>query len=174
MRAPARLRLRGLPVGAVAVLGVVLAVGCGQPAVLDVERAEARIATSLADTFDVEVGRVNCPEEVRVHAGSTFACTAAIGDATLEVDVRQTDDEGALTVEPAQAVLVTARVEADIAEVLADRFDRADVEVTCPGGPQRLEAPDATFTCTAVDGDESKEVEVRVRDAQGALTYTLR
>lgn len=174
MRAPARPRPRDLLVGAVAALGVVLAAGCGQPAVLDIDRAEARIATSLADTFDVEVGRVDCPEEVRVQAGSTFACTAAIGEAILEVDVRQTDDEGTLTVEPAQAVLVTSRVEADITEVLADRFDRAEVEVSCPGGPQRLEVPEATFTCTAVDGDERKEVEVRVRDAQGALTYTLR
>ncbi len=158
---------------AAALVAIALGAGCGRPAELDVDQAEARIATSLAETFDVEVTGVACPEDVQVEAGATFACTAQIDGESLDVDVRQTDDEGALLVEPTRAVLVTARVEDDIAAVLADRFDRDDVEVSCPGGPQRLEAPDATFTCDAVDGDETKDVEVRVRDAQGALTYTL-
>lgn len=156
-----------------AVVGALLGAGCGRPAELDVGQAEARIATSLADTFEIEVDEVTCPEDVEVEAEATFTCSARVGGETLEVEVRQTDDEGALRVEPTRAVLVTARVEADIAEVLADRFARDDVEVSCPGGPQRFEAPDATFTCEAVDGDESKAVEVRVRDARGALTYTL-
>ena len=46
--------------------------------------------------------------------------------------------------------------------------------VTCEGPAVRIEEPEATFTCEAVDGDETKEVEVRVRDARGALAYTLR
>lgn len=150
-----------------------LAAACGRPAVLDVDRAEARIQTSLTETFDVEVASVRCPDEVEVEEGASFSCDARLSDATLEVTVRQTDDEGALSVEPTRAVLVTERVEADIAEVLDDRFSRDDVDVSCPGGPQRLEEPEATFTCTAIDGDERKEVEVKVRDAQGALTYTL-
>lgn len=148
--------------------------GCGRPAVLDVDRAEGRIRASVAETFDVPVAAVRCPERVEVEAGSSFSCDVELAeDATLRVSVRQTDDEGALSVRPTQAVLVTTRVEADIADVLADRFSRDDVEVSCPGGPQRLEDPDATFTCTAIDGEERKEVEVKVRDAQGALTYTL-
>lgn len=152
---------------------VVLA-ACGRPAVLDVDRAEERIRTSLTETFEVEVAAVACPERVEVEEGAAFSCDARLADdATLEVTVRQTDDAGALSVEPTRAVLVTDRVEADIAEVLDDRFARDDVQVSCPGGPQRLEEPQATFTCTAADGDERKEVEVEVRDAQGALTYTL-
>ncbi len=173
MRAPARPSLRVGTVALTALVGAVLGAGCGRPAVLDVDRAEARIASSLAETFDIEVSSVRCPDEVRVRAGSTFACSARLEQGSLEVDVRQADDAGALRVEPTQAVLVTARVETDIVEVLADRFSRDDVEVSCPGGPQRLEEPDATFTCAAVDGDERKEVQVRVRDLQGALTYTL-
>jgi hypothetical protein len=89
------------------------------------------------------------------------------------VTVRQTDDEGGLSVEPARAVLVSDRVADDIEAVLADRFARADATVTCPGPEVRLAAPDAAFTCDAVDGDERKEVVVRVRDARGALTYDL-
>lgn len=158
---------------ALGLAGLVVLAGCGSPAALDVDRAEARIATVVSDTFDVTVGQVRCPEDVSVEAGATFACAVEVGEASLEVRIVQADDEGALRVEPTRAVLVTARVENDIVEVLADRFARDDVEVSCPGPPERLEEAGSTFTCLAVDGEEEREVEVQVRDVRGALTYTL-
>lgn len=167
-RRPARAAL----VAALAAL-VVGPIGCGRPALLDVDRAETRIAATLAEVYDVEVRSVACPDEVRVADGGRFRCRARLSSATLAVDVRQTDGEGALQVDPTAAVLVSSRVADDIVRVLADRFERDEVEVTCPGDDVRIEEPDATFTCTAVDGDESKDVTVRVRGARGALTYTL-
>jgi hypothetical protein len=158
---------------AVAVAAVAVA-GCGKPAVLDGPRSEDRIGERLAETYDVEVGAVTCPDDVEVEEGATFTCTARVGGERVEVDVRQTDDEGTLEVASRSAILSTPRVEDDIAATLADRFARDDVEVTCAGPAVRIEEPDATFTCEAVDGDETKEVEVRVRDARGALAYTLR
>ncbi len=152
---------------------MVLAVGCGRPAVLDTERTEARIATSLTDRFEVEVAAVGCPDEVEVEEGATFTCTAEVAGGEVEVDVEQRDGDGALEVSPRQAVLVVERVAADIVEVLADQFSRDDVEVTCAGEPVRIEEPGATFECTAVDGPQEVTVEVRVRDARGALTYAL-
>lgn len=68
-RACPRRRVRG--VGPVAV-AVVLVAGCGRPAVLDVERSEARIRERLAETYDVDVGVVTCPDEVEVEVGATF------------------------------------------------------------------------------------------------------
>lgn len=149
------------------------AAGCGGPAVFDTERTEARIATSLADRFEVEVTSVTCPEEIEVEEGATFTCTAEVAGQEVEVDVEQRDGDGALEVSPRSAVLVVERVAADITEVLADRFERDDVEVTCPGDPVRVEEPDATFECTAVDGPQEVTVEVRVRDASGAVTYAI-
>lgn len=153
---------------------MLLVAGCGRPAVLDVERSEARIRERLSETYDVDVAAVTCPDEVDVEAGATFTCRARVSGSTVVVDVRQRDDEGALDVAPTRAVLVARRVATDIAEVLADRFERDDVAVRCPGDPVRIEEPGATFTCTAVDGEETKAVEVRVRDVHGALTYTVR
>lgn len=153
---------------------VALAAGaCGKPAVLDVPRSEARIADRLEEAYAVDGVAVSCPDDVEVEDGSTFRCTAEVEETTLDVDVRQTDDDGTLEVEAQAAIIVTSRVETDIAETLADRFERDDVEVTCEGPAVRAEEPDATFACEAVDGDETKEVEVRVRDARGALAYTL-
>lgn len=163
---------RSLTAAALAVsLGVA---ACGKPAVLDVPRSEERIGERLAETYDVEVGRVTCPDEVEVEDGASFACTAVVGEEEVDVDVRQSDDDGTLEVASRQAILSTRRVEADIATTLADRFERDDVEVTCEGPDVRIEEPDATFTCEAVDGEEATPVEVRVRDARGALAYTLR
>lgn len=159
--------------GPALVVGLALG-GCGQPAVLDGPRSEARIQERLAEAYGVEVGAVTCPEDVEVEDGGTFACTARVGDGRVEVAVRQTDGEGTLEVEAAAAILSTPAVEDDIATTLADRFSRDEVEVTCPGPAVRIEEPDATFTCEAVDGDETKQVDVRVRDARGALAYTLR
>ncbi len=155
------------------VIALVAVSACGKPAVLDGPRSEDRIGERLAETYGVEVGAVTCPDDVEVEEGATFTCTARVGDGRVEVDVRQTDGEGTLEVTSRSAVLSTARVEEDIATTLADRFERDDVEVTCEGPAVRIEEPDATFPCEAVDGDETKEVEVRVRDARGALAYTL-
>jgi len=157
----------------VAVVGLGLG-ACGQPAVLDGPRSEDRIGERLAEAYGVAVEAVRCPDEVEVEEGATFACTARVGEGSVEVDVRQTDGEGTLEVEARQAILSTSRVEEDIATTLADRFARDDVEVTCAGPAVRIEEPDATFTCEAIDGEDAKEVEVRVRDARGALAYTLR
>ncbi len=159
-------------VAVVAPLAVAVA-ACGQPAVLDGPRSEERIGERLAEAYDVAVGEVTCPDDVEVEEGATFTCTAAVGDEEVDVDVRQADGEGTLAVSSRSAILSTARVEEDIATTLADRFERDDVAVTCAGPEVRIEEPQATFTCEAVDGDETKQVEVRVRDARGALAYTL-
>lgn len=165
-------RARVATLGALVALGVLS--GCGKPAVLDVERSEVRIRERLAETYDVTVDAVACPDEVEVEEGATFTCRADVGDGQVEVDVRQTDGDGTLEVEARAAILSTPRVEADIAATLGDRFARDEVTVTCEGPALRIEVPEATFACQAVDGDETREVEVRVRDARGALAYTVR
>lgn len=157
-----------------AALAALLGAGCGEPARLDVPRAEASIAERLAETFDVEVDGVSCPERVEVAAGRAFTCRATVAGSPLTVVVEQADGTGRLAVEPRAAVLVRDRVEGDIATVLADRFAREGATVRCPGPEVRVEEPAATFTCEATDGDEERTVEVRVRDARGALAYTLR
>lgn len=162
------------PLVAALALAAVAGAACGEPAVLDVPRSETRIGARLAETYDIDVGTVTCPDDIEVEEGASFTCTATIGGEEVDIDVRQTDSEGTLEVASRVAILSTPRIEADIAETLADRFERDDVEVTCEGPEVRTEEPDATFTCEAVDGDETKEVEVRVRDARGALAYTLR
>jgi len=163
-----RTRVAGAWAAVAALLGA-----CGQPATLDDDRTEASIRSRLADTYGVSVGSVSCPDDIEVADGARFRCRATVAGGAVEVDVRQTDGDGALAVEPTRAVLVTDRVADDIVEVLADRFDRDDATVTCEGPAVRVERVGASFRCLAADGDEARVVEVRVRDVRGALTYTL-
>ncbi len=158
--------------GAVLLLGAL--VGCSQPARLDGNGIEATIRSRLADDLDIPVSSVSCPDDIEAEAGDHFTCRATTPGGEVDVTVNQADGEGTLAVEPTEAVLVTDRVVDDIVATLADRFDRDDVAVTCPGPAVRIEEVDATFTCRAQDGDEARLVEVRVRDLQGALAYSLR
>lgn len=153
--------------------GLAVAAGCSEPAVLDVEQTESSIRAQLIEAYDVEIASVVCDDEIPVEEDRVFRCDAQVGDETVGVLVRQSDAEGTLEVTSEQALLSTDAVETDIAAALADRFSRDDVVVTCDGPAERIEEPDATFTCEAIDGDESREVTVRVRDPRGALTYSL-
>jgi len=162
---------------------------CGRPAVLDSEAVEARIRARVEDAHPVEVEAVDCPDEIPVEDGGRFRCTVTIdagsdggagsGSDTghevveLVVEVRQVDGDGRLDVTPTAALLVAAEVETDIVDVLADRFEREDATVDCPGPEVRVEPPDATFECEARDGDDVRTVVVRVRDERGGLTYSL-
>lgn len=160
-----------IPWALVTVLVAVAA--CSQPATLDGDRTEASIRSRLAEALDLPVSEVSCPGDVAIEAGGHFRCQATTPGGAIDVVVRQTDDDGALAVEPTRAVLVTERVVDDIVAVLGDRFDRHDATVTCDGPDVRIEEVGATFTCEARDGAEARTVEVRVRDTRGALTYSL-
>lgn len=155
-------------------VAIVLVAACGSPARLDVERSEARIRTSLARAYRLEVTAVRCPEDIPVEQGATFTCAASVEGARVRVEVLQRDGEGALRVEPVAAVIVTSALIDDVQKVLADRFERTDAAVSCPGPAVRVVAPGAVIRCSAVDGTERKMIAVRVRDVSGSLTYTLR
>lgn len=164
--------MRGPKAGAViAVLGAVA--GCSQAVVLDAGRTQDSIRARLEDGYDVSVSEVSCPDDVELDAGGTFRCRVTTAGGRVDVVVEQVGDDGDLAVEPVQALVVTERVVDDIARVLGDRFDRNDADVTCPGPEVRVAEVGATFTCRAEDAGETRTIEVRVRDAHGALAYSL-
>lgn len=158
---------------ALAGLALIAATGCSPSPRFDAESIEADVRDRLEDLYEVPIASVSCPEGVEVEAGAAFECAATTSAGRVDVVVRQIDGDGVLAVEPAQAVLVTERVAEDIAAVLADRFDRDDALVSCPGAPVRVEEVGGAFTCRALHDGEARSIEVTVRDAGGALTYSL-
>lgn len=158
---------------ATAVALVAVGAACSGDSRLDDVRTETAVRDRLSEAFDAEVTEVRCPSDIDVEEGLITLCEADLEAGTMTVQVVQTDDDGTVAVTPNQALIVTERIEADAAAELSVRYRRDDVTVTCPGPAEQLLEPDATFTCEADDGDDQIDVVVRVRDAWGAVAYTL-
>jgi hypothetical protein len=80
-------------VAAAAVLGA----ACGE-AKLDTARVEDQIGETLAKRTGVGIDSVECPGEVEAKKGDSFRCTATTErEEQIVVNVRQDDDEGAVT-----------------------------------------------------------------------------
>lgn len=142
-----------------AVLGslglVVAACGGSDGDSLDTARAERLIRQTATTQYAeyVRIGPVECPDDVPQRRGENFACTVTIGGMPLRVVVTQTDDEGRVSVQQAQAVLVTEDNETFVAEyardngqatrsvdcgdtpvVVRDRAGKVECRVTLPDG----------------------------------------
>jgi hypothetical protein len=66
---------------------------------LDPDQLERRLGRQLSDRLGVSGIMTTCPENIEVHKGGTFVCTArAPGeDVGLRIVVTQLDDEGDVT-----------------------------------------------------------------------------
>jgi hypothetical protein len=60
---------------------------------------ERRLGRQLSDTLGVAEIVAECPDDIEVHRGATFTCTARAPGETvaLRIDVTQIDDEGNVT-----------------------------------------------------------------------------
>ena len=76
----------------VAVAGVVAmsVAGCGD---VDSKRVAEEITVGLKSQRDVEA-QVSCPSDEAAEEGATFTCTARADGQTVDVEVRQLDDDG--------------------------------------------------------------------------------
>jgi hypothetical protein len=63
--------------------------------VFDTGALQKGVTTVLAEDYGVEgVSDVQCPANVKVAAGATFTCSAAIDGDAVTVPIRVTDDDG--------------------------------------------------------------------------------
>ena len=145
--------------------------GCSRK--LDTAKGEQQIRQYVESNYQqVQVQDAECPERP-AKKGDVFECTARFDGQVLRFKVTQENDEGRVTIEPAQAVVDTDRAEADIARVLKQQ---AGVEATVECGSQRLlvKDPGTTFDCQAADARRAtRRVVVTVKDVQGHADYRL-
>jgi hypothetical protein len=65
---------------------------------LDTDKVETEILNGIEAQTDVEIGSVECPDDVPMEQGNDFTCTATdTGGETAEVSVTQDDDAGNIT-----------------------------------------------------------------------------
>jgi hypothetical protein len=156
---------------------LLLAVGCSFEAScggkkLNIDKAKEFIAGLL----EKETGAkptVTCPESVKIEKDKTFECTAAwTGGATAKVTLKQDDDKGNVTVQSATGILVSTKLEKQI----ADHFGKANnkhVDAAC-GDRVRPSTVGLEFQCEIKDAQGSTaKVNVKVKDDQGNVDFAL-
>lgn len=172
--------LRPLPASAatflaalvVSVAGCSVSGGASAGRMLDTDEAEQRIRQFVESTYDARAQDAACPERP-LEKGDVFQCTARFEEQSLRMTVTQDDDKGNVTINPAQAVIVTQAAEDDIARVLREQLGTT-AAVDC--GSQRLlvKDPGATFDCQAADPKgATRRVIVTVKDTEGNVDYKL-
>ena len=156
---------------------LLLAVGCSFEAScggkkLNIEKAKE----FLAGLLEKETGAkptVTCPASVKLEKDKTFECTAAFaGGASAKVTIKQDDDQGNITVQSATGILVSTKLEKQI----ADHFGKANnkhVDAAC-GERVRPSTAGLEFQCDIKDATGSTaKVNVKVKDENGNVDFAL-
>jgi hypothetical protein len=166
LAAVALVLLAGLGVGALYLFG---------QRTVEPESVQREIVRITETAVKVTPADVRCPAEIKAQAGGTFTCTATVDRQPVTYTVRQTDDQGNLTI-TYDRLIKLAQLESTLADQVGKDVDVA-VTVTCePAGRTVLvNAPGTPIACTAAnatDPTDSAKINVTV-PAEGAPTYTF-
>jgi hypothetical protein len=133
--------------------------------VLDGKETGRQIADHLASTLALAPPAVSCRGGVEVKPHKSFNCQTALEGQPLAIHVTLADDEGHFTPAPAAAVVVVAK--------LAAAIQNGDALATLRCGPHTVlvEAPGATFDCTAASAAGPVTYRMTVKDMAGKVTY---
>jgi hypothetical protein len=156
-----------------AVLAVAAAAGCSQsPDRLKTTDAEAKITTVVGKDLLIEATSASCPKSIQLEKGAAFQCNVTVDGKTLPVKATIVDDKGDLRIEPLAAVVRIGQVQADLLDRLTKQFGRP-FTADCGPAETRILKEGATFTCQASDATSKRVVTVKVKDANGTITYDV-
>jgi len=160
--------------GVAAALMVWLVAACAGDPKLDMAAATSVLNGYVDSNYaSIEHGDATCPTDVPMKLGTEFECVVPFGDATLHIRVTQTDDDGAVTYEPVEAVFVADDLEVDLARQVVDQLV-GTVTVDCGSEAVFVVAPGDTFECTASNpiGDR-RTITGTVADINGRYTIAV-
>jgi hypothetical protein len=136
---------------AAVIAGVASACAGGGPPDLPTREAEQEIHRLVSDLYgsDFAIGRVRCPEQVDQEEGNTFFCLAKVAGEELPIRVRQTNDEGSVRINQAEALIPTEQAE-DYVTGYASRQGSPVRRVSCGRAPVLVRRPGERITCAVV------------------------
>ncbi len=149
--------------------------GCSSaaPRTIDPASAARQIAANLADRYKVNTPAVTCPSGVAARPGQSFICTTTLEGQPLRMKASVTSASGRFTVQPADPILVSKTVAAQLSAEITQKAGRP-ATVTCPP-PAVLVAPVGhRFDCSAAfSGQQARTVTVTVVDTRGDFSFQL-
>ena len=162
-----RFRIGVLIVGALAL--VLAACSDGETSFVDIPKARTEILKAVDDVYgsQFEVGNVRCPEEVPLEQGLTFFCTVNVDGQALRINMRQTDDEGAVRFDQAQSVLLTPKVEEFVVSYL-EKNGQPGSQASCGEAAVLIRTPGKEVQCQVQYADGTAAVAtLGVKDTSG-------
>ena len=129
---------------------------------------------AASDLLPVELGLVDCPEDVVMTPESVFICNSEVAGQYYELQVRIIDAQGQYSYAHKHYPLQLVNTEALLADEVAYEVG-FDVMIDC-GDDEYLVAPiGSTFNCVAtrVEGGAQATIEVRLEDDQGRIVWNL-
>jgi len=99
------------------------------------ELATATVVEQIEGYFaplGIEPDSVHCEPGPSREIGASVACTVEVDGESVQMQVEVVSEEGALTIRPRHATLVTAEVESEIAQSLREQA-RSVEQVRCEG-----------------------------------------
>ena len=155
-------------------MGVVLLGACtDETDALDRPKTQRAVGDAVARQVEPEVTATTCTGSLQPEVGGTFRCKVELkGVGTLPVTVRQTDDEGTLSVVPEAAVVEQERIVTELKGTLKDSFER-NFQVKCDGDAVEIRTPGSESSCVARDASSRRNVTVTVTDIGGTLAFEV-
>lgn len=138
---------------------------------IDTDKVTGFVANNLEEQTG-EKPVTTCPASIDVKQGAKFECTAKFGDASAKVVIVQKDDAGTVVVDAITGILVSKRLEAQVAEGVGKQLN-LHVEANC--GPRvRPAVVGAKFQCDVKDAKGSTaKVDIDVKTVEGAVDWRL-
>ncbi len=150
---------------------VLFATSCGATEIDDVLLLEA-IEAEVLPEYPGLLEDLSCPTPIEVGVGIGATCTAAIDGEAVEIEVMQTNDEGAVTADLQETLFDVVAA----ADKLAERFEfelGVATAVDCGEPPLRVVKVGMTLRCVADDGDRNRQVELTIVNESGAYELSL-
>jgi hypothetical protein len=154
---------------ALAVAGVLAAVGCGSDTV-DSSKAEDGIENSSLSNSTTDITSASCPDDVKKEDGKTFTCDVKLsGGGKAEVTVTQTSNHNTFSYafKSGSVVLPGSEVDKQIEQELADAGVQG-ATVNCPDEVPVKTGTTVTCPITGASGNQAT-VSFQFSDSSGTI-----
>ncbi|MEC8975984.1 MAG: hypothetical protein VYE75_04600 [Actinomycetota bacterium] len=127
-----------------------------------------------SDILPVEIGMVDCPEDIVVTPESVFICGTEVAGQYYELQVRIIDEQGQYEYAHKHHALQLVNTEALLADEVGYEVG-FEVMIDCGDGEYLVAPIGSSFNCiaTRVESGAEANIEVRLLDQNGSLKWQL-
>jgi len=123
-------------------------------------------------TPDLDVSDASCPDDSEPEEDASIECTVTIEGVEAPYTVTfttVTDDDVKFDISPAQAIISTDKVVEYLEQQAVDQ-GLEGVTADCGADAVLVADPDTTFTCSLLQGEDTQEVTLLVKDLDGTVS----